>query len=225
MSEVRCEVRCLRKLLAAIAILVSFGWVPVNPACATTVTFEAEHGLSIPTDGSSFDDNGFRFVFGQIAGGFAEINDPPACAPPCTSNGTNAYYSFNSASLTMSTSGDTLFSLMSVDAAQTFAESSRALDLTIIGNIVGGGTIQDTLTTPVGGATTFATHALLGFDDLVSVEFVGGPTSPSSEFALDNIVGTISDVPVPMPEPSSSFMLAAALIGLAYNARLIRLKA
>lgn len=68
----------------------------------------------------------------------------------------------------------------------------------------GGGTISASLAT----GDAWATDALVGFDNLTSVDFVGNTTY---DLAIDNLVVDAT----PTPEPASLALLGAGLAGLA----------
>jgi len=210
----------------SVAVLI----IELAPICASAnvITFEQESGLYIATDGYTFVDNGYRFVFGQGPnyqppsggnGGAALVGEPGVtsiCSPPCSSNGTSAYYSDNGAFLTMSQISGSAFSLTAVDAAQVFTTLNSSLDLNIIGQVTGGGTVSTVLTTTPGGADQFTTYTLpSNFVDLLSVEFVtANPYAyPENEFAIDNI-----EVTSAVPEPSTWAMLLLGFAGIGFMA-------
>lgn len=190
----------------------------ISDARGTIITFERESGLYITTNEFNFDDSGYEFVFstgGQPGGGSgpaALIGEPNAniiCSPPCSSDGTSAYYSLNGATLTVLNIDNLPFSLDSLDAAQVFTTLNFSLDLSVVGRIEGGGAVTAVLATGPGGADTFADYSFpSSFIDLSSVQFVGGEGYPADEFAIDNI--TIYSV----PEPSTLAMLLLGVAGL-----------
>lgn len=189
----------------------------ISQSCGAILTFEKESGLYITNDGFTFQDNGFEFVFGtgssgEGSGPAALIGEPGVniiCSPPCSSDGSSAYYSLNGASLTMSKIDSSPFSLVTIDAAQVFTTLDFSLELSIIGELEGGGVVTTVLSTAPGGADTFAKYSLpSSFTNLLSVEFVGGNIYPENEFAIDNIVV--------IPEPSTWAMMGIGFIGLGF---------
>src|SRR5580698_10468981 len=106
--------------LGLVSIAGAIVLLSAPPAFASTISFAPQDGQFYSTNGPIFSDNGFQFSFENISGGFAAVGNPANCTPACSSNGVDAYYSFNSASLTMNANGNAPFSLFSFDAAQTF---------------------------------------------------------------------------------------------------------
>ncbi len=217
--------RSLRAIGIAAADLLTFAYVPVFAvgmvtfisvqAVATTITFETEAGY---IDVSPFVDSGYQFVYGFVIsppGGSYRISTGGAsiCITACSTDGTNALFSFNAGMLTMSAVDGSPFSLLSLDAAQTFVGYQRVLDLNVIGQVQGGGIVTDLLTTPAGGADAFQTFTLPNsFTDLLSVKFVGADTTyPDGEFAIDNIVVQPFKA---VPESSTLALFGAGLVGL-----------
>ena len=92
------------------------------PATYVTQTMLYQAGYTLVyTPNDPFGLNGFPY-------GFAVIGDPPystACGPtPCSTNGTYAFYSFNTGSLTISATDGRPISISALDAAQTFTENN-----------------------------------------------------------------------------------------------------
>jgi hypothetical protein len=178
-----------------------------------------------------FYDSGYTILYtpvdlngpGVFPSGSAEVGEPPfniACGPtPCSTDGTNAFYSFNTGSLTISATNGQPFAISALDAAQTFTEMNWTLDFTVTGQ-TGPTTavVQDFQTAP-GGADSIQTFDITaaGFDNVTSVTIAGVGGYPTDEFAVDNIV--VSQVPVPEPPTSAMILLGVAGIGFARRGR------
>lgn len=206
-----------KSALARLAILVASAALLPAAAAAQVISFGAgpSQFLAAPT---SFVESGFTIDYTPGGGGFAIIANPPACSPACASNGTNAFYSFNTGSLAISGGGPAGFALSSLDAAQTFTTVNRALDFIVTGSLVLGGTVSAQFTTAPGGGDVFQTFLLPGtFTGLSSVTIAGATPYPRIEFAVDNIVlnGGVSAV----PEPSTLVLLVGGLGVLGAAAR------
>jgi hypothetical protein len=180
-------------MAAAVAAMAMFGTV----AQADVVTFN-----DLPTmffsGSSTFTDGGYQFAYTAGPSGFAQIAAPAPCGPPCASNGTNAFYSFNTGSLTVSAIDGNPIALSALDLAQTFTTLNRPLDVMIVGQTVSSSTVSQEFTAPPGGADSFQTfHLPTGFTDLASFTISGVGTYPTTEFAVDNLV--VSGAPGPSP--------------------------
>jgi hypothetical protein len=206
-----------KSALARLAILVASAAMLPAAAAAQVITFGSGPAQAFFAT-TSFVESGFTLTYTRGGGGFARIDDPPVCAPACASNGTNAFYSFNTGSLSITGGGAAGFSLTSLDAAQTFTQSNRVLDFVITGSLVGGGTVSSQITTAPGGADVFQTFLLPGtFTGLSSVTIAGIDPYPTLEFSVDNIVlnGGVAAV----PEPSTLVLLVGGLGVLGAAAR------
>ncbi len=154
--------------------------------------------------------------------GFAEIGEPPftiICGPtPCSSDGTNAFYSFNTGSLTISATDGHPISLRALDAAQTFTDLNRILDFTVTGRTKQGISVSQEFVTAPGDGDSFQTFnvAHRGFTNLASVTITGTGGWPTTEFAVDNIVVSGGGVPGGVPEPSTWAMMLAGFAGLGF---------
>jgi hypothetical protein len=109
--------------------------------------------------------------------------------------------------------GGAAFSISSFDA-DTFVHIQGATTITVTGTLSGGGTVSQTFVTDTvgdgpGPLADFQTFSLVGFNDLVSVQF----SSVSKAFTIDNLNVTASSAPV--PEPASVLLLGSGLAGFA----------
>ena len=180
------------------------------PATYVTQTMLYQAGYTLVyTPNDPFGLNGFPY-------GFAVIGDPPystACGPtPCSTNGTYAFYSFNTGSLTISATDGRPISISALDAAQTFTENNWSLDFTVTGRTETGSTVSQEFVTSPGGADAFQTFRLTtaGFTDLASVTIAGVGFWPTTQFAVDNIVVSGGEV----PEPATWTMMLTGVLGL-----------
>lgn len=94
------------------------------------------------------------------------------------------------------------------------ASLQKSDPVTVTGTLSGGGTLTQTFVTDAlgdgpGPLADFQTFSLIGFNDVISVQFA----SIAKPFAIDNINVTESSAPV--PEPASLFLLGSGLSGLA----------
>jgi hypothetical protein len=168
-------------------------------AQASTIDFEAQFFDGFGYAKTAFNEDGFRVEIAptSIFGMFL-INDPSRqlglCGPGCASNGTTAYYGLNETSISFFQANGGLFSLGSLDAAQTFLGLDRPLTLTLTG-VKAGGVVTDTIFVGADAAGAFATFTFDDFVDLKWLTITGSQEFP--EFALDNIVLTAGSVPEP----------------------------
>jgi PEP-CTERM motif len=117
--------------------------------------------------------------------------------------------------LQMSNNGQ-LFSLTSFDA-DTFVHIQGITTIVVTGTLNLGGTVTQTfLTDSIGDGpgplVDFQTFSLVGFTDLVSVEFSG-----NKAFTVDNINVTGSTAPI--PEPATIMLFGGGLMSMGAIAR------
>ena len=168
---------------------------------------------------TTFFDAGYKLVYTPGRGGFAYIG-LPSCGPtPCSSNGTNAFYSFNTGTLTISAADGNPISITELDAAQTFTALDRVLDFTVMGLTESASTVTQEFVTAPGAADSFQTFAITtpGFTDLQSVTISGTGSYPTTEFAVDNIVVSGGAT---VPEPSTWALMLLGFGGLGLSALL-----
>ena len=199
---------CVVKMLKSLMAISTLSMLMATSAQAAVVNFENLSDHYFPSS-KSFSDNGVSIRYNDDAQtGFAQIDSGSSCDPSCATNGTNAFYSFNTGSLTLGLKGST-FSLIQFDAAQTFTTLDRPLDLTVTGVTTGGLTVTGEFLSAPGTADSFQTfQAGFPFNNLTSVTFSGTGSYPTTEFALDNVV--LSTVPLPASAP----MFGAAILVL-----------
>jgi hypothetical protein len=137
------------------------------------------------------------------------IGTTPDCSPSCVTNGTQVFYGFNFAQLTITRPGGD-FTLRSVDAAQPFSGTSRVLDLVVTATD-DSSTFSEHLTAPLGWAV-FSTYPLETFARLSTLTFSGAGLYP--EFAIDNIVVTYE-----APLPAAIWLFGGALAATGFAAR------
>ena len=156
---------------------------------------------------------GYNIAYTPTPGAFGVIGNPAACTPACASDGTNAFYSFNTGSLTISATDGAPISITALDAAQTFTMSDRVLDFTVTGLTESATTVSQEFTTAAGGADSFQTFNITtpGFTDLVSFTIAGVGSYPTTEFAVDNLVVSGGAV---VPEPATWAVLLAGFGGI-----------
>jgi hypothetical protein len=172
---------------------------------AATIDFEAQKIDDFGYQSYGFTEDGFRVTLAPTSiFGMYLINDPAKnvgmCGPGCASNGTTAYYGLNETSVSISRAENDLFSLTSIDAAQTFLGLDRPLSLTLTG-VQAGKTIKTSVYVDPMAAEHFLTFSFANFVNLSSLTISGGRDFP--EFALDNVVLSTSAV----PEPASWAMM------------------
>lgn len=187
-------------------------------AQAATIDFEAEDG-GYHVFPYSFVEDGVRVSFTPISVfGFSLIDDPAdhlgMCGPGCASNGTTALYSFNESSVTFDLAGGGLFSLLSLDAAQTFLGYDRPLTLTLTGSRADGD-ISTTITVGARAAESFSSFSFANFTSLSSLTITGSQEFP--EFAIDNVV--LSAAAVPEPATWGLMILGFGAVGGAMRRR------
>ena len=180
---------------------------------AATIDFEAQKIDDFGYQSYDFTEDGFRVTLAPTSVfGMYLINDPAKnlgmCGPGCASNGTTAYYGLNETSVSISHAGGDLFSLTSIDAAQTFLGLDRPLTLTLTG-VQAGRTIETSIFVDSNSAARFSTFSFANLVNLSSLTISGGRDFP--EFALDNVVLSTSAV----PEPASWAMMISgfAVVG------------
>lgn len=197
----------MRNRLWAPLVVSALAAVAAPASAATTIGFEGQGGF-ISFEPATFDESGFRFSYVNGSNGFALVAAPPNCGPPCSFSGTNAFYSYNTGTLTVTRIDGGLFSLSSLSAAVTFTNLNRPLFLLITGSGASGN-VSTTLSVNDGSADSFTTFSVNGFTNLNSLSFAGSSSFP--EFALDNIVLSSSSA---VPEPSTWAMMLLGFFGL-----------
>src|SRR5258708_22300997 len=198
-------------VLPTLAAALLFVAAP-KPASATTLGFESlGTGNTDISVGTTFDESGYKIVYTPGPLGFVIINTGYSDTP---TDGTNALYSYNSGSVTISALDGSNFSLSSFDAAQAFKltvnDPTRILDLNVV---AGGGGPTANFTSSLSGGAVFNTYSTPSFTDVSSVTFVGVAPYPTVEFALDNIVLSSA-----VPEASTWAMMVLGFAGLGFMA-------
>jgi hypothetical protein len=202
-----------RVRISFVAVLGVALALTTSAAHATTITFDDGNyttNTTIQTT-TTFTDLGYQLTYTPINNGpFLQITSTPGSV--IASDGTNAWYSYNNGSLTITQVGGGAFSLTQLDAAQTFTGLNRILDLSVQGVTASGSTISEVITTLPGGADVFHTYALSSaFDDVTSVTISGIGAYPTTEFSLDNLaLGAAVTTPLPAALP----LFATGLGGL-----------
>ena len=192
----------IRKLMVAVTAAFL-----TNSAMAATIDFEALDG-GYSANYSVYED-GFRITHSSISDfGFYLIDNPAdhlgMCNPGCPSNGTTAFYAFNESSVTFDRKNKGLFSFTSLDVAKTFLENGHPVTLTL--SAMGlNGAITKTIFVEESLGESFSNFNFTDFENISSLTITGGQEFP--EFAIDNVVLSIAEV----PEPASWATLIAGL--------------
>jgi hypothetical protein len=188
----------------------------VSAVKASVITFDSAVGtISLPL-GTPFIDGAYQVDLVATSGtpNHADVGTL-VCGPPCATNGTPALYSAGT-SLKVSRSDSGSFSLSSIDAATFFTALNDSLSLQIVGTTISNSLVTATITRPAGGAESFNTFALTGFDNLESFEInnlTSDASSLSSFFSVDNIVVASS-----VPEPATWAMMLLGFAGVGFMA-------
>lgn len=194
------------------------------PAAADVIDFEDETvGYAISGDGSVEIDG---FTFAAVPGGDAEylyITEPgdPSCGEGgCISNDSTRVASIGDRNsdgpISISRTGGGVFGLTSFDAAFTFKDTSspyNATLLTLEADLLGGGMLSQVFEL----TNNFRTLSVSGWDDLVSLRFIGwGNRVELGNFlSVDNIVVTTARAPsTSVPEPGTVTLLGLGLLGM-----------
>jgi hypothetical protein len=188
----------------------------VSAVKASVITFDSAVGtISLPL-GTPFIDGAYQVDLVATSGTPDQANvGALVCGPPCATNGTPALYSAGT-SLKVSRSDSGSFSLSSIDAATVFTALNNSLSLQIVGTTISNSLVTATITRPAGGAESFNTFALTGFDNLESFEInnlTSDALSLSSNFSVDNIVVASS-----VPEPATWAMMLLGFAGVGFMA-------
>jgi hypothetical protein len=212
--EILKRLDTMKHLLVSIILASGFLFVTA-PSQAETLSFAAQDGNSYSA-ATSFTANDFTFNYAPASGGFGKVGNPVVCSPACSSNGVDAFYSFNTGSLGFAATSGSAFTLNSLDLAQTFTTLSRPLDVLVTGTLEGGGTVTEAFTSAAGTADSFQLFTLSSaFTNLASVTINGVGSYPTTEFAVDNI--TVATAPVPLP--ASVWLMLSGLVGVGAMSR------
>lgn len=180
------------------AAVLGFEGIVINDGMVAPILPYTEAGFTITSNVQPF--NPADGVFGKDAG--ANNNGSASLVFCSTDSGCSAGYE-------LTLTGTTPFSITSIDAG-AFLVGGLAGTLDLIGNLVGGGTIIQTLNAD----DSFETFALSGFSNLSSLTLIGYTTIGIS---IDNLV--LEAAAADVPEPGSLALGSLALLGLLASRR------
>jgi hypothetical protein len=180
-------------------------------ANATTLDFGSLSAVDVST-ATTYTEDGYNLTYTPGTNGFIYISSGSQ-SPGSPIDGTQAFYSYNFGSLTVTSVDGQAFSLSRFDAAQVFSNDNRILDLDVNGVTASASTVHTEVITSAGGADSFHTYTLAGFDNLTSVTFQGVAPYPTVEFALDNLT-----VNAAVPELSTWAMMILGFAGVGFMA-------
>ena len=226
-SRRKYRLRCAR----AIAITVALGSLSGLSHAADSITFDSQTHRIFAYFPTTFDDSGFRFTFAPVPPynpygtgpvSFAWLwkgGDSINCPPNCVTNGTTAYYSYNASQLNMESIDGSSFTLGALDVAQPTGGGSYGLQFYVTGTRLDGSTVSADFTVSPAHSGTFQTIEFpTTFNELVELNFIGGPRNILSQFAIDNI--RLYALPsAAVPEPPALTLMLSGLLSLAWLAR------
>jgi hypothetical protein len=184
----------------------------------TTINFEEFPFPSAFFPGLSFASAGF--VIENLGTLPAEISP---CDPPCASNGTQSLLTQFDGTLRFTHSLARAFRLESFDAAESFSmrESMWARQIVLTGNLIGGGTVQESFSLDLvndgnGTLNDFQSFVLPPtFENLTSLTITGVGNTPRNDFSLDNLHFRV------VPEPTTWLVATiGAFAWVLYNSRI-----
>lgn len=211
--------RCTKTPLTLLGICFVAGSVLAStPSKAATLDFNSFPGT---TNFGSIAEDGFNVTGSGSGFHFLSTGGASFCSPSCPQNGTVYLFSMGD-TFEITTQDASTFSFTSFDGAEGHEgkPAKWAQQIQAIGTRADATTIMQTFDLDFvqdgdGPLTDFQSFSAVGFTDLVSLSFVGLPsTGAGDRFSLDNIGLVGGAAPVPLPAALPLLLGALGALGI-----------
>jgi len=184
---------------------------------ATTISFA---GLSLPGNGATsagttYTQQGFTFtdLLNGVGTGFAIWDASSPNLPGLSAANTSLFEFFANSTTELTQTGNTAFTLNSIDLAQyNDLQSAGTYTVSFTGTHADSTTVSQSFTvTRVAGTPVLQTFTFSNFANVVKVDFTQGVAASGTAYQFDNVVVNATAV---TPEPGTFLVGAMSLVGL-----------